>query len=443
MISSAQRQFRASLRLLRHVHVRNFLLLFSAGGGARVLQVAAYPLLLFIYTPAQFGLYAGFTTIAMVAAALATMRYELAIPVARSAKHAAGIVMLCMVAAGMLGALMICVFGLFGHSLMSWFGLPGLAPVAWLSAFSAFGIAVYGALTYWAVRFGAFGAIARTQIMKVSGELGAQVALGFAGLGIWGLAIGNVVGMCTGIGSLLRVGGLRRIARQSPARLYVLAKSWRDFPLYSGTAGLLSQASTRFTLVALGAMFSPAALGLLWAAFAILEAPTSIIGTAAARIYYQSASEIWRANPARLRGIFLKTVGIAFVISAIGGAIAFFLLPWLMHVALPARWAGASDLVRALIPAYVAQMSIMSFTSYGIVRRQRWQLAWDTLYLAANLAVVAAAHLSGSNLVWLIAVLSLTRMMAFLLVIPIHMHILKPAPDRKVSIRANTEISAQ
>lgn len=430
------------LALLRHVHVKNFLLLFSAGGGARLLQVAAYPLLLFIYTPSQFGLYAGFTTIAMVAGALATMRYELAIPVARSPKHAAGILVLCLLMAGALCALMLLAFGFFAHALLDRFGLPGLAPVAWLTAFSTFGIAVYGALTYWAVRFGAFGAIARTQIMKVSGELGTQIALGFAGLGVWGLAIGHVVGMCTGIGSLLRVGGLRKLAPQTPSRLFVLAKSWRDFPLYSGTAGLLSQASIRFTLVALGAMFSPAALGLLWAAFAILEAPTSIIGTSAARIYYQTASEIWRTNPSRLRGLFLKTVASAFAVSFAGGAVAYFLLPWLMHVALPARWSGASDLVRALLPAYVAQLSVMSFTSYGIVRRQHWQLAWDALFLAANLGVVALAHATGSNLVSLVTVLSFTRFAAHLLVVPIHMHILKPpAQERGDNIRDGAEMA--
>ncbi len=426
----------ARFRLLRHAHVKNFLLLFSAGGGARALQVAAYPLLLFIYTPAEFGLYAGFTTIAVVASAFATMRYELAIPVARSARHAAGIVALCVIMAGMLAALIVFIFGVFPRTLADWIGLPGLAPVAWLAAFSMFGIAVYGALTYWAVRFAAFPAIARTQILKVSGELATQVALGFAGLGIWGLALGNVVGMCAGIGSLLRVGGLRRLAPQSARRLFVLAKAWRDFPLYSGTAGLLSQAASRFTLVALGAMFSPAALGLLWAAFAILEAPTSIISTSAGRIYYQSASEIWRADPSRLRGLYLKAVGGAFALSLAGGAIAWFVLPWLIQAALPARWAGASDLVRALIPAYVGQLSVMSFNSYGIVRRQGWQLAWNTLYLAANLGVVAVAHVSGSGLVGLVVLLSLARFAALVLVVPIHLHILKPpAAKRRVSVR--------
>jgi O-antigen/teichoic acid export membrane protein len=430
------------LRLLRHAHVRNFLLLFSAGGGARVLQVAAYPVLLFIYTPEQFGLYAGFTAIASVAATLATMRYELAIPVARSVKHAAGIVSLCVITAGTFCILMLLAFGIFPRTLSNWIGLPGLAPVAWLSAISMFGMALYGALTYWAVRFAAFPAIARTQIMKPASELGTQLALGFAGFGIWGLAIGNVVGMCTGIGSLLRVGDLPKLARQSPARLIVLAKSWRDFPLYSGTAGLLSQAATRFTLVALGAMFSPAALGLLWSAFAILEAPTSIVATAAGNIFYQRASEIWRTDPARLRGLYVKTVGGAFVFSLAGGALAFFALPWLIHVGLPARWSAASGFVQALIPAYVGQLSVMPFNAYGIARRQRWQLAWNALYLAANLGVVAAAHLGGSSLVWLVTVLSLTRFAAFVLVVPIHMHILKPPQSgRPLNIRAASEVS--
>lgn len=429
-------------RLLRHAHVRNFLLLFSAGGGARVLQVAAYPLLLFIYTPAQFGLFAGFTTIATVAAAFATMRYELAIPVSRSVKHAAGIVALCVIASGILGVMMIFAFGLLPHTLLGWMGLPGLESVAWLTAFSMFGVSVYGALTYWAVRFGAFREIARTQIVKAAGELGTQIALGFAGSGVWGLAIGNVVGMCAGIGSLLRVGSLGKLAPQSAVRLFTLAKSWRDFPIYSGTAGLLSQASTRFTLVALGAMFSPAALGLLWAGFAILEAPTSIIAVAAGRVYYQRASEIWREQPERLRGLFLKTVGSAFVISLAGGMLAFFLLPWLMHMALPARWAGASGLVRALIPAYIGQLSIIPFTTYGIVRRQRWQLVWDALNLVANLGVVAYGHFTGAGLETLVTLLSLTRFVAFAAIVPIHMHILKPpAREDALNVRARTEIS--
>jgi len=424
-----------ALRLLRHAHVKNFLLLFTAGGGARVLQVAAYPILLYIYTPSEFGLYAGYTMIATVAAAFATMRYEWAIPVARNPKHAAGILALGAIAAGALAAIMLIAFGLFPRALLAWTGLPGLAPVAWLAAFSMFGIASYNALTYWAVRYGAFPAIARTQITKVVSELVTQLALGLSGLGVWGLAIGNVVGMCTGIGSLLRVGGLRRLAPQRLVRLYALAKSWRDFPLYSGTAGLLSQAAERITLVALGAMFSPAALGLLWAAFAILDAPVSVIATAAARVFYQTASEIWRNDPARLRGLFLKTVASAFAISLAGGVLAYFLIPWVMHVALPARWAGSSDLVRALIPAYVAQLSVMPFVMYGIVRRQRWQLAWNAFYLAANLSAVAYGHAAGSDIVTLATVLSAVRFAAIMLVVPVHMHILKPPSHAGAAVK--------
>ncbi|HUJ02277.1 MAG TPA: oligosaccharide flippase family protein [Rhizomicrobium sp.] len=403
-------------------------MLVSSGGGARVLQVAAYPILLFIYTPAQFGLYAGYTMIVTVATSIATMRYEWAIPVARSPRHAAGILTLAVLAAGVLAAIMLLAFGIFPRTLIGWTGLTGLVPVAWLAAFSMFGAASYGALTYWAVRFGAFSAIARTQVLKVVGELGAQLGLGLAGFGLWGLAIGHVVGMCLGLGSLLRVGDLRRLAPQRLVRLYVLARSWRDFPLYSGTAGLLSQASSRITLVALGAMFSPAALGLLWAAFAVLDAPTSVISTSAARIFYQTASEIGRSDPGRLRGLYVRTVAGAFAVSLAGGALAFFAIPWLMHVALPARWAGASDLVRALIPAYVGQLTVIPFICYGIVRRQRWQLAWDFLYLAANLGVLAFARFAGSDLVTLVLVLSLTRLAAYLLIIPVHLHILKPAP---------------
>ena len=418
----------AARSFLRHKHVRNFLLLFSASGGARVLQVAAYPILLYIYTPAQFGLYAGYTMIATVASAFATMRYEWAIPVARNPRHAAGIMTLCLITAASLVALMLIAFGAFARPILHWMNLPELAPVAWLAAFSMFGMAVYGALTYWAIRFAAFAAIARTQITKVAGEMAGQLALGLAGFGIWGLAIGHVVGMCAGIGSLLRVGHFRKLMPRNPVRLYVLAKSWRDFPLYSGTAGLLSQAAARITLVVLGAMFSPAALGLLWAAFAILEAPTTVISGSAARVFYQTASEIWRNDPSRLRGLFLRTVGSAFVLSLAGGALAYFLVPWLMNWALPSRWAGASGFVRALIPAYVGQLSVEPYYCYGIVRRQRWQLGWNTFYLAANLGVLAFARFAGSDLVTLVLVLSLTRLAAYLLIIPVHLHILKPAP---------------
>ena len=424
---------RAYLRILRHAHIRNFLLLFTSGGGARVLQVAAYPVLLYLYSPAQFGLFAGYSMIANVAAAFATMRYEWAIPVTRSEKHAAGILVLGASAAGILGCAMLLAFVLFPRTILTAAGLPGLIPVAWLSAFSMFGFATYNALTFWAVRFRAYAVIARTQILKVAGEVGSQLALGLAGFGIWGLVGGNVIGMCVGLTSLIRVGPLRELAPTTPARLYVLAKSYRDYPLYSGTAGLLSETATRVTLVALGAMFSPAALGFLWIAFAILDGPISVISTSAGRIFYQTASEIWRENPARLRRIYLGTAVSAFAISLAGGALAYFILPWLMHAALPQRWSGSIDLVRALIPAYIGQLTVMPFTCYGIVRRQSWQFGWNALYLAANLGVVALGHFIQSDLVTLIVILSLTRLCAYLLVIPIHLHILKP-PDASIRV---------
>jgi O-antigen/teichoic acid export membrane protein len=424
-------------RLFRNAHIRNFLLLFSSGGGARAIQVAAYPVLLHFYAPTQFGLYAAYASIANIAAVFATMRYEMAIPLPRRDTMAAALLAVSLLSAGALCVLMLAVYGLRGRALFAQFGFADLAPYGWLAALAMLGLAFYNALTFWAIRFHAFPAIARTQMTKTAGEIGVQLGFGILGTGVIGLIIGNVVGMWLGTASLFSVGNLRQAAPRNWRRLAVAARRYRDFPVYNGVSALLSQATSRLSLLAIGAMHSLADIGLLWLAFMLLEGPASIVIASAQKIYYAMSRDIVRDAPERLRGIYLKAVGTTALLCALGLVLAYLLLPEIFEYVFPRAWAGSMALTQVLLPAYAAQIATSPFTMYSVLRRQSWNLGWNVVVTLANAAVVAAAYFYRMPILTTVLLLACVRVLYYGATVPIQLAILpgarkpaaQPLPD--------------
>ena len=124
------------------------------GGTAlgQVITVLASPLLTRIYTPDDFGTLAVFASFLSIAAVIASLRYELAIPLPEDDKTAANVLALSLsivVGNSLLAGILVW---LFGGKVVNVINAPQLRPYLWLLPLGIFGVGTYQVLNYWAIR---------------------------------------------------------------------------------------------------------------------------------------------------------------------------------------------------------------------------------------------------------------------------------------------------
>ncbi|MBA3554317.1 MAG: oligosaccharide flippase family protein, partial [Gemmatimonadales bacterium] len=178
------------------------MMLASGSAMGQLLLALALPLLAHLYTPADYGTLAVYSALIAVLVVLASLRYEMAIPLPEDDTAAASLLVLTFGILAAMAALVSLLVWLLGDSFVAVVKVPTLRPYLWLIPLGLLGAGAYQALSYWAIRRRAFGHLARTRLGQGAGQVVTQVAAGIAGAGAPGLLIGDLVGRVAGAGGL-------------------------------------------------------------------------------------------------------------------------------------------------------------------------------------------------------------------------------------------------
>lgn len=270
-----------------------------AGGTAagQIIVVAASPLLTRLYSPEDFGLLAVYAGLLGILGVIASLRYQLAIPLPESDEEAASITVLSLLV--VLGMTLSCaiVVGIWAQDISVLLNTPDLARYLWLVPIGVLLVGAYQVLTYWAIRVRSFTAIARTKLAQALATVGVQ--LGAYGIGPLALLLGQAFGHGAGIGSLT---ALAVRERWSPFRavrvtdVRIAAVRFRRFPIYSSWGGLLNATGTQLPPILFASLFSPAAAGVYLLANRVLNAPMQLVGKAVANVFFSEAAEARRTG---------------------------------------------------------------------------------------------------------------------------------------------------
>jgi O-antigen/teichoic acid export membrane protein len=215
-----------------------------AGGTvtAQLMGILAAPLLTRLYTPDDFGVFAVYTAICGMIGVVATLRYELAIPLQKDDRDAAGLVILCLIVA--LCITLVTAVGLifFSGSITHLLKVPGLNGFLWVLPIGVFLTGAYATFNYWAIRNKEFPIIAQAKILRSSGALGTQIIghqAHFAAL-VGGFIAGQVM-ETSRLGRLVFKGA--NFKNLSWLDIRKLSARYRRFPMFSTWSGLANTAS--------------------------------------------------------------------------------------------------------------------------------------------------------------------------------------------------------
>ncbi|MCA0177987.1 MAG: oligosaccharide flippase family protein [Proteobacteria bacterium] len=382
--------------------LRATLTLLAGGALAQAMPLLLGPWIARLYTPAEFGLFSLWWQVAANVAAVGCLRYEFALPLARSPADARALLALCLRVA--LAVLLAAVL------LAAALGL--LRPVAerplwaWLPLAAAVGMASQ-TLTLWAVRGERHRAQALARVVQWGGAPVVQVALGLAAAGVAGLMAGPLlagVAACLVLAWPAPEGGWRGLWQVPAADWRAQARQHADFPRYNAPHAFVSALQDTLALAvlawAIGGEAGVAAAGIWALVLRYLKAPATLVGGAVSQVLYPRLTAV--SSPQAAQALVRRMLGLLGLLGALLALALMLVGSWLFTWLLGPDWAASGPLVRALalyigLHFVAAPLSVVPMALGG----QRWALrmavAGQVLFVAALLVGVHLGGLAGAG----------------------------------------------
>ena len=340
--------------------VRGMLTLAFGTGMARLIGIAAIPLLTRIYSPADYGVLAVYSALVAVMAPLLTLRYVLAVPLPRSDGMAANLMVLSFILMACVTMAVGLLFWAFGDVVLRWMSMEVLAPWWWLVVLGAIAVAVYEALGLWATRRRAYRVISQTKVVQSVTSVLVKVGLGVAGMKPFGLLFGHLVEQSGGISSFsLRFRqdfgrNLRHLNRQA---VLLVARYYRGFPIFRLPSQLFMVFSTQAPAMFAAALFGASATGQLGLALMALAIPSNLIGQSVGQAFYGEIARLPKGSEAQIKKLAFSIQKKLFIVGLPLTVALMLLGEPLFHFAFGVRWTEAGSYASILAPFVLLQLT--------------------------------------------------------------------------------------
>lgn len=397
-------KFRAVLasKLPAGSFVRNVVTLMTGTTFAQALMILVAPILTRLYTPEDFGIYALYTSILGIIAAVACWRYELAIVLPEKDEDAANLLVLSILICFGMAVLTLILVALFRNPVANLLGAPELAPWLWFMPLSLIAAGLFTTFNYWSTRRKQFRRLAVRQITQSSVTVVAQLGAGITlHLGPGGLIGGSILGQLTATGRLAwqvwRDEGKPICNSIGWNKLKRQLFRYRKFPLYSSWSGILGTTSNMLPALLLGYFFTPAVVGYYALGHRVLAMPMGVVGGSIAQVFFPRATEARRrGNLDKITfGIFQQLLAIGLVPILLITIVA----PDLFALVFGSRWWTAGEYVRWLsLWMFFNFISSPLSNMYLVLEQQRAGLIINVVMFSTRLLALIIGGLNGDAL---------------------------------------------
>lgn len=355
---------------LKHV----FLLAGSTALSQGVLILTA-PFLTRLYTPDDFGLFAVLFSLLSILQVMVSLRYEMAIPLAKNNQESAHLL-------GLSFALVWIMSGMIGIMVWSFAGnFKQMIHVLLISEdwgwfmFSVLGVGHYQALKYFTTRHQQFHLLSITQIWQSLIQAFLQIGLGVMQKGSIGLIVGFVISQWVGILILLRHAQPFLTTSLNLQDWINVVRIYRHFPLYTLWASLLNVLGWQLPPLLFAAYFSIEVAGLYALVMRVLGMPSALIGQAVAQVFYPLA-----AQTIDTRSLLERVASLLFVLSFVSFSLVFIHGAFLFQIIFGQEWHQAGRYAQWLSPWFMFALISSPISTFALVKSKQRQAFWFTLY---------------------------------------------------------------
>ena len=400
--------------LLASRFVRSTLGLSGATAVAQLVALAAYPILTRLYSPDAFGILAVFTSVALLAVPLLTLRLDYAVPLPDEERHGAQLASLSALFAVALFAGMGLAFLVAGRQLPDQFELERLHGVELWVGLAGLLLSFTAILTAWNIRRQSFRFISAGRIVLVAVTVVVQSLWAFLGGGPEGLLIGFCLGVAAEALVLLiasRPSLLPAVKAVRIAETAAVLRTHRAFVLLTCPSNFINSLGLLAPPIVIVSLFGAAEGGAFFLAQRIVSQPARLLGQAVCNVFWGHAAELYRRDPVGLMKLFSRSntalLGImspGLLLPVVGAPLFVFLFG--------AEWSDAGLYAGIMFIGeflFLAANGTGCLTVYGL---NHWQSAYDVTRVALVSAVLVATWLMSLDILTCVVLLTATRLVA-------------------------------
>lgn len=395
--------------------VADVVLLSGSTAVGQVVVILASPILARLYTPEDFGTLGVIASLLGIISVIASLRYQLAIPIPEDDEEASQLVVASAGIVLLFSGITVLLMHVWGDIISLWLNIPRQLLV--IIPVGTFLIGLYQVFYYWNVRAKNFKTIARTRVGQTATMVGIQLA-GYS-LGAWGLVLGHISGQMAGITTLIweSLRGSRfRLGRISLSKMWSSLFRYRRFPLLSTWEGIFNVLGMQLPPLLIASFFGSGAAGIYALSHRISNAPLQLAGKAVGDVFFSRAAVAHREG--RLGVVVRETVE---------RSISFALPPFLVLVSAgPTLFAlvfGDEWRQAGVVARYLASWMFLVFVAspltllFSVLEKQRQGAIFQSTLLAARVLALLLGSRRGdlNTAVMLYVGVSVSFWVAFLL----------------------------
>jgi O-antigen/teichoic acid export membrane protein len=377
------------LKLEKGHFLRDILVLMAGTGLAQFIPVLFSPLLTRIYDPAQFGIFALYTSLNAILGTVICGRLEVAVVIPKEEDEARDIARLSVYFSILTSLLVYFFLFLFSGRFSG--GVRDLVVFLPLSLF-CYGINQVG--TYFANRHKLYKTISISKILQSCGTVLIQLACPLITLTLgMGLIIGAVVGQFLAAIYLGYYSGLFPILSGGQrASLKTTLKKYRKYPLLNGPTALMDSFSVFAPSIFIEMIYGPATLGLYGLALRTITIPSTLIGLSFSQIFYKQAADLNNQGQP-VYPLLLKVAKRLFWLGVPIFLVLVFFAPGLYQLVFGNKWLLSGQFARVMAFSFLVRFVASPVSSVFLVKHELRRLAvWQVVYFLIVLGISLAAR---------------------------------------------------
>lgn len=370
--------------LFRSNFSRSVTILAGSTAIGQGLAVAASPVITRLYTPEDFGVLAVYMSSLSMIAVIASLRYEVAIPLAEDNNTAANVVALSLATVLITSVFVGLFVWAFGQQLVAWVNTPQLYSHLWLLPLGVLGVGIYQVFNYWAVRIRAFNHIGRTKINQAISLIFIQIIFGLSKLGAIGLLVGYFAGQIAGVATLAGLAWKNdklAFSKVSFSGMISAAKRYLSFPLLSSWSALSNSAALFLPPLLLAAFYDSQVSGWFTLGLRTIQFPLAFIAQSFSQVYFGEAAKLIKTDCNQLKQLFKKTSITLFVVGIIPFVFSIF-SPSIFAIIFGPNWYSAGLYMQRLSAMFLVQFIVSPLSmTLNVLERLDLQIIWDIVRL--------------------------------------------------------------
>ena len=391
---------------------------------SQIISIVFSPLLSRIYTPIDFGLLHIFLSFISILTIIATLKFEMAIPLPSDDKIAIHLVISSIIFITFFTLIIGINLYIFKPFLIKIFDLQQIANHLYLIPLGTFFAAFYLILNYWAIRKKKFNTISKTKIKQGALGIVIQIGLGLIGLKPLGLLIGSIFKRAAGFYELLKIVLQdKKLLKENfnLEKIISSIKRYKKFPLVSSQSALINTVGLNLPILLFANFYGSEKVGFFSLVLMVVNIPLTTIGISLSQVFISETSELINKDKKQLKKLYYRIVKNLFLIGFIPCLVLLIWSPKLFPVIFGEKWIISGEIAQILAIMFLIQFTVVPTSQMlTILEKQEIQFIWDLLRLITVYLSIYLPYFKGSTFLITIYYYGFSMSIMYLLLVILH-----------------------